>query len=102
MVLKKYTNTHFLKKKNQHIIKAAQIFLKKNLDLDVDSNPKIFVEEAESIKFKKQFNIDNNVLNILLGTGGSGHNKRIPAKIYIDFINMCKDKYNCRFLKYYI
>ncbi len=84
-------------KKNQHIIKAAQIFLKKNLDLDVDSNPKIFVEEAESIKFKKQFNIDNNVLNILLGTGGSGPNKRIPAKIYLDFINMCKDKYNCRF-----
>jgi len=95
--LKKYINILSLKKKNQHIIKAAQTFLKKTLDLDVESDPQISVNESDISNAKKNFNINNQTLNILLGTGGSGPNKRISPKIYRKFIDLCNIKYNCRF-----
>mgnify|MGYP007000049849 len=34
------------KKKQQHLIKTAQNFIKKELDIDVDSNPIIVIENS--------------------------------------------------------
>ena len=84
-------------KKNQHIINAAKIFLKKELGLQVESDPKISINDQLIMNAKSKYKIDSNEINILLGIGGSGPTKRIPAKIFIDFMKLATQKYNCKF-----
>ena len=85
-------------KKYQHVIYAAQNFLKNKLDLDVDSFPKIQVDDKKIIISKNKFNIREDQINILLGIGGSGQTKRIPSKIFIEFMRLVSNKLNnCRF-----
>ena len=84
-------------KKNQNITKTAQNFLKAKLDIDVESNPKIVISEKEVEHIKKKYNILDDEKNILLGIGGSGITKKIPAKTFLKFMEFCNQKYNCRF-----
>ena len=85
------------KKKNQHIIKAAQNFLLKELNLNVESNPQIELEESKIKNSKIKYNIDDNQLNIILGIGGSGPTKRIPAEKFLQFMEMLSNNYKCKF-----
>tara|TARA_A100001011_G_scaffold164338_1_gene172980 strand:- start:662 stop:1627 length:966 start_codon:yes stop_codon:yes gene_type:complete len=86
-----------LEKKNQHIIETAQNFIEKEISLKVPSNPKIFVsiDDVEYTKLKYSF-LDNQI-NILLGIGGSGDTKRIPSNIFINFMKLCNENYDCKF-----
>ena len=85
-------------KKYQHVIHAAQNFLKIKLDLNVDSYPKININDEKIIISKNKFNIRKDQINILLGIGGSGPTKRIPSKTFIEFIRLVSSKLNnCRF-----
>ena len=84
-------------KKNQNITKTAQNFLKAKLDIDVESNPKIVISEKEVEDIKKKYNISGDEKNILLGIGGSGITKKIPAKTFLKFMEFCNQKYKCRF-----
>ena len=84
-------------KKNQHIINAAKKFTKKELGLDVESDPKILINEQSIKDAKSKYKINNREINILLGIGGSGPTKRIPAKIFITFMKLVTQKYKCRF-----
>ena len=84
-------------KKNQHIINTAKIFIKKELGLEVESDPKILVNDQLVKDAKSKYKIENNEINILLGIGGSGPTKRVPAKIFIDFMKLTTQKYKCRF-----
>ena len=84
-------------KKNQHIINTAKRFIKKELDLEVESDPKILVNDQLVKDAKSKYKIENNEINILLGIGGSGPTKRVPAKIFIDFMKLTTQKYKCRF-----
>ena len=85
------------KKKNQHIINAAKVFIKKNLNLDIESNPKIFVNESIMKDTQLKYKINNSETNILLGIGGSGPTKRIPAKIFIEFMSLITKERKCKF-----
>ncbi len=84
------------KKNKQHIIDAAKGLLEK-INLNIDSNPKISIEENLVIEAKKKFNINENKINILLGIGGSGPTKRTPSKIIIEFIKLSLKNYDCKF-----
>ena len=84
-------------KKNQHIIDAAKKFISKELDLKAQSDPKILVNDQLIKDTKSKYKIDDSEKNILLGIGGSGPTKRIPAKIFIDFMGLATQKYKCRF-----
>jgi len=84
-------------KKNQHIIDAAKNFLKKEINLIVESNPKISIDEKLINETKSKYKIDEKKLNILLGIGGSGPTKRIPSKIFINFMKLISNKYDCNF-----
>ena len=84
-------------KKQQHLIKAAQNFIKKQLDMDIDSSPIIELENSLIENAKKKYNIDSNKINILLGIGGSGPTKRIPAHKFLNFMKMSIKNYNCKF-----
>ncbi len=84
-------------KKNQNITETAKKFLKKELDIDVDSNPQISVDTSEVNIIKHNNNILKDEKNILLGIGGSGDTKRIPASTFLKFMEYCNKKYKCRF-----
>ena len=84
-------------KKNQHVINTAKKFIKEKLNLEVESDPKILVNDQLIKDTKSKYKINNNEINILLGIGGSGPSKRVPAKIFIDFMRLTTQKYKCRF-----
>ena len=85
------------KKKNQHIIEAANKLLKNNFNLEIKSDPVIDVKDENIQKIKLKFNFSDEEKNILLGIGGSGPTKRIPPKIFIEFMNLCLKNFKCRF-----
>jgi len=84
-------------KKNQHIIDAAKNFLKKEINIFVDSSPKITIDKNLVNKTKSKYKIDEKKFNILLGIGGSGPTKRIPSKIFINFMKLISKKHDCNF-----
>ena len=84
-------------KNKQHIIFAAQNFLKNSIDVNVKSEPKIFLKEDVVEKVKSKFNINNNNKNILFGIGGSGPTKRVPANIIIKTMKIISKNYDCKF-----
>ena len=84
-------------KKNQNITEAAQKFLKKELNIEVESNPQISLNEQDVRNVKIKNKILSEEKNILLGIGGSGETKRIPASTFLKVMNYCSNKYKCRF-----
>ena len=84
-------------KKNQHIINAAKKFIKKELNLEIENDPKISVNDQLIKDAKLRYRIEDNEINILLGIGDSGPTKRIPARIFVDFMGLATQKYKCRF-----
>ena len=85
------------KKKEQHITWAAKELIKKNLNIEVNENPEIYISETLVKLTKEKLNIKNDELNILLGTGGSGPTKRIPAKTFLKFMEKISHVRKCRF-----
>jgi heptosyltransferase II len=86
-----------LQKKNQHVVETAKELLKKNLDLNVESNPEISINDQSVQEVRSKYKINNNEKNILLGIGGSGPTKRIPAIIFIKLMRLTAQKYKCKF-----
>ena len=84
-------------KNKQHIIEAPKKFLKKNLDLDINEDPEVQIDNYSISKAAQKFQIDKDTTNILLGIGGSGPTKRIPAKTFLSVINKISNMKNCRF-----
>lgn len=84
-------------KKNQHITNTAKEFIKKNLNLDVVNDPRVLINEKSIQNTKLKYKINKDEKNILLGIGGSGPTKRIPAKTFIEFMNLVTQKYKCKF-----
>ena len=86
-----------LQKKDQHVIEAAKELLRTSLGLDVESDPKILISSQAVQEAKSKYKINNDEKNILLGIGGSGTTKRIPAVIFIKLIHLITQKYKCKF-----
>ena len=84
-------------KKQQHIILAAQKFLKKIINIEVESNPVINISEEKIKLSKEKFKIDTEKTNILLGVGGSGPTKRVPAKIFLETMKLIQNEYDPKF-----
>ena len=84
-------------KKNQHIVNAAKKFIKQNLNLTIESDPKIFINDKSVQDIKLKFKINNDQKNILLGIGGSGPTKRVPASTFIKLMHLISNVYKCRF-----
>jgi len=85
------------RKKNQHIINAAKNFINKELKVEAESDPKIIINDQILKNSQLIYRINKEEINILLGVGGSGPTKRIPAKIFISFMNLVTQKHKCKF-----
>ncbi len=86
-----------LTKNKQHITEVPKKFLKANLNLDVDEDPEVQIDNESISKAAQKFQIDKNKINILLGIGGSGPTKRIPAKTFLNVIEKISNIKNCKF-----
>ena len=83
-------------KKEQHLIEAAQKLLEK-INLKVVSNPQINIDESSIKQAVQNLSISKTKTNILLGIGGSGSSKRIPADKFKKFIELAIKDYDCIF-----
>ena len=84
-------------KKKQHITDTPKKFLKEKFNLDVIEDPEIQIDDSLVTKSVKKFQINKNEINVLLGIGGSGPTKRIPAKIFLDVIEKLLKVQKCKF-----
>ena len=85
------------KKTNQHITDTPKKFFKDQLNLDVNDDPVIEIDNMSVLNSAKKFQINKNEMNILLGIGGSGPTKRIPAHIFLNVIEEISKKKKCKF-----
>ncbi len=94
--IKKIYQYPLFQKKKQHIIKTPQKLLEK-IDLKVESNPQIEIENNLIELAREKLSIKKSKINILLGIGGSGPTKRVPAEKYKKFISLAIKDYDCVF-----
>jgi len=85
------------KKKNQHIINPAIELIKKNLNIDVNSDPQIKIDKNLEHLAISKYKINSKELNILLAIGGSGPTKRIPADTFLLVIKKIDQIKKCKF-----
>ena len=85
------------KKKGQDMIQASHDLVLNNIGIEVFNDPSIHVSDKRVSEAITKFNISQNNLNILLGIGGSGPSKRIPAKTYLKVMEKISKKRNCKF-----
>jgi heptosyltransferase-2 len=95
--IKDINSYKLLRKKNQHIIETAKKFLRDTLKIDVKENPAINPKPDTVAQAKKNYSINNDEINIVLGTGGSGETKRVPSKIFIEVMKNTIKKKKCKF-----
>ena len=84
-------------KKRQHITETPRIFFQNKLGLNVQEDPEIQIDEETINQSIKKFNIEKDEINILLGIGGSGPTKRIPADTFLNVIDKMLQIRKCKF-----
>ena len=84
-------------KTHQHITDTPKKFIKDKLNLDVNEDPDIQIDNSLLSEAIQKFQIDKKELNILLGIGGSGPTKRIPAKTFLHVIDKILKEKKCKF-----
>ena len=85
------------KKNQQHITDTPRKFMKDKFNLDINEDPEIQINQNLISQSSKEFKINKDEVNILLGIGGSGPTKRIPSKTFISVIKMISEKKKCKF-----
>ena len=84
-------------KNKQHIIDTPKKFLKEKFNLDVNEDPEVQIDDEFILKSIEKFKINKSEINILLGIGGSGSSKRIPAGIFLNVIEKISKIKRCKF-----
>ena len=84
-------------KTRQHITNTPKKFIKEKFNLDVNEDPEVQIDDMLISRTIKKFQVNKNQLNILLGIGGSGSTKRIPANIFFDVIEKLVKVKKCKF-----
>ena len=85
------------KKAKQHITDTPKKFIKDKLNLEVSDNPEIQIDDTLVLNSIEKFNIDKKEINVLLGIGGSGPTKRIPANTFLALIEKISEIKKCKF-----
>ena len=84
-------------KNKQHLIETPRKFLKNKISSEVKEDPIIELDEISVLEAIKKYKINKDNLNILLGIGGSGPTKRIPANTFIKVIGKISERKKSRF-----
>jgi len=84
-------------KRKQHITDTPKKFIKDKLNLEINEDPVIQIDDKLSSEWIEKFQINKNEMNILLGIGGSGPTKRIPANTFLNVMERLSKKTKCKF-----
>jgi heptosyltransferase-2 len=84
-------------KKNQQITQPAINLIKKNLKLEINTNPEIQINSSLVESAISKFSINKEEINILLAVGGSGSTKRVPAKTFLLVMEKINNIKKCKF-----
>ena len=84
-------------KTQQHIVDTPRKFIRDKLNLEVNEDPQIHINDSLVTNAMNHLQIDKNNFNILLGIGGSGPTKRIPANTFLDLIEKISKIKKCKF-----
>ena len=95
--IKKIYQFPILQKKGQNMVEASSKLIFDSLGIQVKNNPKIQIDESSVLEAAKKYNFSKNDLNILLGIGGSGPTKRIPAKTFLKVMKEISKQKKCKF-----
>ena len=86
-----------LRKNKQHITETAKKFIENSINIKIFNDPKIHVDEQKVNNVISKFDINKKEINVILGIGGSGSTKRIPAKTFLKFMYNITQVKRCRF-----
>ena len=84
-------------KSNQHITDTPKKFIKDKLNIDEIEDPEVDIDEILISQTIEKLQINKDEINILLGIGGSGPTKRIPAKTFLSVIEKISKIKRCKF-----
>ena len=87
----------FFSKKRKNFYKTAQEFTEKILQRKIDSASKIYWDKESIERAKKDYDIKNDVKNIVCGISASGPTKRWDVDNYIKLFKEINSKFPCKF-----
>jgi len=87
----------FFSKKFANFYKTAKEFTEKILEKKISSSSKIYWNNESIEKAKKNYNIKNDVKNIVCGISASGPTKRWDIDNYIRLLQEINSKFPCKF-----
>jgi heptosyltransferase-2 len=87
----------FFSKKGKNFFKTAKEFTEKTLNTEINSQPKIYVNENDMKTAKNKYNITDETKNIVCGISASGPTKRWDINNYIKLFENLNLKFKCKF-----
>ena len=95
--IKKIYHYPFFSKKGKNFYKTAQEFTEKILKKKINSTSKIYWDKESIEKAKKNYDIKNEVKNIVCGISASGPTKRYDIDNYIKLFQEINSRFPCKF-----
>ena len=87
----------FFSKKGKNFFKTAKEFTEKTLNIEIDSQSKIYWNNADIDKAKKNYKINNDTKNIICGISASGPTKRWDLNNYIQLFEKINEVHKSKF-----
>ena len=94
---KKVFHYKFFSKKGKNFYKTAKEFTEKTLNVEIDSQSKIYCNKDDIEQAKQKFNISDSTRNIICGISASGFTKRWNINNYIKLFENLNAKSKCKF-----
>ena len=95
--IKENFHYNFFSKKGKNFFKTAKGFTEKKLNIEINSQSKIYWNNIEIEAVKKNLSITNNTKNIVCGISASGPTKRWDINNYIHLFEELNKKYRSKF-----
>ena len=95
--ISKIYNYPFFSKKGKNFYRTAKDFTGKILYKKINSSSKIHWDAVDIDKVKKNYDINNNIKNIVCGISASGPTKRWDVDNYIKLFQKINSKFSCKF-----
>mgnify|MGYP001391086704 CR=1 FL=1 len=90
-------NYKFFSKKGKNFYKTAQKFTEKILQKKINSASKVYWDNDDIEKTKKNYDIKNSTKNIICGISASGPSKIFPVDKYIKLFKEIGSRFPCKF-----
>ena len=95
--IKKIFHYNFFTKKGKNFSKAAKKFTEKTLNVEIESQSKIFCNKKNIDEAKRKFNINTDSKNYIIAPSASGPTKRWDINNYIKLLEEINKSYSSKF-----